>query len=339
MWFSNMIGRMTFAPILPIIEDEFQVNHAGASSIFIFQSIGYALAMVVSGLYAGRFGYKKSIVVSLAATSLSFFLIPFVKVFSLLYVFVFITGVSIGVYLPAALPLITEYFTERNWARAISIHALRRLVAIFLCPLIAVFLLQFFAWRGIFQILGVVFLVDAVVFWLMGHEVKVIRPEKNAFGELFGMRSLWTMLILFIIATGANVGLYNVTPLYLTKELSFGIGYANRVLAVSRLGAIGVALAMPLFVGRIDQVKTLFILLLVAGATTVLVGAAPAAYTGVLYCIQAIAVTGFFPLALILAAKIFSREMRSLSLGSFSPSRRSSEAARSPTSSVFRGTS
>ena len=122
LWFTNMTVRVSFAPILPLIEDEFLVNHARASSIFIFMSIGYALSMFFSGLYAGRFGYKKSIVVSLAATSLLFFLIPFVKVFSLLYVFIFIIGASIGVYLPAALPLITEYFTERHWARAIAIH-------------------------------------------------------------------------------------------------------------------------------------------------------------------------------------------------------------------------
>ena len=144
-----------------------------------------------------------------------------------------------------------------------------------------------------------VFLVDAVMFWFMGHEVKVIRSEKNAFGDLFRMRSLWTMHILFILATGANLGLYNITPLYLTKELSLSIGYANHILGLSRLGAIGVALSVPFFVHRIDQVKTLFIILLVAGILTVLVGLAPAGYTGVLLFLQAIVVTGFFPLALV----------------------------------------
>ena len=96
-WFTNMVVRLSFAPVLPLIEDEFLVTHAKASSIFIFMSMGYALSMFLSGFYAGRFGYKKSIVLSLAATSLLLFLIPFVKVFSLLYVFNFIMGASVGV--------------------------------------------------------------------------------------------------------------------------------------------------------------------------------------------------------------------------------------------------
>ena len=35
-WFSNMTVRVSFAPVLPLIEDEFLVTHARASSIFIF---------------------------------------------------------------------------------------------------------------------------------------------------------------------------------------------------------------------------------------------------------------------------------------------------------------
>ena len=90
--------------------------------------------MFLSGFYAGRFGYKRSIILSLAATSVLLFLIPFVKVFSLLYVFNFIMGASVGFYLPAVLPLITEYFAERHWARAIAIHDSGAPTGIFFCP-------------------------------------------------------------------------------------------------------------------------------------------------------------------------------------------------------------
>ena len=269
-WFTNMIVRLSFAPVLPLIEDEFLVTHAQAGSIFIFQSIGYALAMFFSGLYAGRFGYKKSIVLSLAATSLLLFLIPFVKAFPLLYVFSFMTGASIGVYLPAVLPLITEYFAEGYWARAIAIHDSGAPAGIFCCPLIALFFLQFFGWRGTFQVFAVVVLVNAVMCCFIGHEVKVVRSEKNAFGDLFRMRSLWIMTILFILATGANLGIFGIMPLYLTKELSLSIGYANHVVGLSRLGAIGVAVSVTFFVHRIDLIKALFVILLVAGILTVL---------------------------------------------------------------------
>lgn len=314
-WFTNMTVRLSFAPVLPLIEDEFLVTHAKASSIFIFMSMGYALSMFFSGFYAGRFGYKKSIALSLAATSLLLFLIPFVKAFSLLYVFNFIMGASIGAYLPAVLPLITEYFPERHWARAIAIHDSGASVGIFCCPLIALFLLQFFGWRGTFQVFAVIFLVNAVLCWFMGYEVKVIRPEKNAFGDLLRTRPLWIMNILFVLATGANLGIFGIMPLYLTKELSFGIGYANHVVSLSRLGAIGVAVSVTFFVHRIDPIKALFFILLLTGILTVFMGVAPAGYTGIFLFLQVAVVTAFFPLVFISAARIFARDARSLATG------------------------
>ena len=314
-WFTNMTVRLSFAPVLPLIEDEFLVTHAKASSIFTFMSIGYALSMFFSGFYAGRFGYKKSIALSLAATSLLLFLIPFVKAFSLLYVFNFIMGASIGAYLPAVLPLITEYFTERHWARAIAIHDSGASVGIFCCPLIALFLLPFFGWRGTFQVFAAVLLVNAVLCWFMGYEVKAVRTEENVFRDLLKTRPLWIMNILFVLASGANLGIFGIMPLYLTKELSFGIVYANHLVSLSRLGAIGIAVSVTFFVHRIDPIKALFFILLLTGILTVFIGLAPAGYTGIFLFFQVVVVTAFFPLSFVSAAKIFAREKRSPAIG------------------------
>jgi NNP family nitrate/nitrite transporter-like MFS transporter len=314
-WFTNMTVRLSFAPVLPLIEDEFLVTHARASSIFLFMSIGYALSMFFSGFYVGRFGYKKSIAFSLAATSLLLFLIPFVKTFSLLYVFNFIMGASIGIYLPSVLPLITDYFTERHWARAIAIHDSGAPVGIFCCPLIALFLLQFFGWRGTFQVFAAVLLVNAVLCWFMGYEVKAVRTEENVFRDLLKTRPLWIMNILFVLASGANLGIFGIMPLYLTKELSFGIVYANHLVSLSRLGAIGIAVSVTFFVHRIDPIKALFFILLLTGILTVFIGLAPAGYTGIFLFFQVVVVTAFFPLSFVSAAKIFAREKRSPAIG------------------------
>jgi NNP family nitrate/nitrite transporter-like MFS transporter len=58
LWFFNFTTRIIFSPILPLIEDEFMVTHVRASSIFTFQSVGYAATMILSGFYAGRIGFK-----------------------------------------------------------------------------------------------------------------------------------------------------------------------------------------------------------------------------------------------------------------------------------------
>jgi len=69
LWFNNIYSRAVFSPILPLLEDEFLVSHARASGIFMFQSVGYGISLLLTGLYAGRLGYKKSIALSLAVTS------------------------------------------------------------------------------------------------------------------------------------------------------------------------------------------------------------------------------------------------------------------------------
>ncbi len=122
LWFINFTVRAIFSPVLPLVEDEFVISHAKATSIFIFQSTGYAVSVLLSGFYSSRFGYKKTILCSLIMASAIFLSIFFVKNFQLFYVFTFLLGFATGLYLPSAISLITEYFAERDWGKSISIH-------------------------------------------------------------------------------------------------------------------------------------------------------------------------------------------------------------------------
>jgi NNP family nitrate/nitrite transporter-like MFS transporter len=315
LWFINMGVRVVFSPILPLIEDEFLVTHAQASGLFVFQAIGYAVSMLFAGFYSARFGYKKSIAVSLGISCLLFFLIPFVKVFSFLYAFSFLLGIAIGIYLPSALPLITEYFAERHWGKCIAIHDTGASFAIFSMPFLALFFLHFFNWRGIFQLFAFIFLITIGIFCLVTDEVRIKHSERAAFGDLIKTKSLWVMEILFTFAAGANLGLYSVIPLYLTKELPFSIQYANTLLGVSRLGAIAVSVLAGFLIDRLNLPKTLFVSLLVAGIFTILMGLASPGYVAVFLCIQTFVITAFFPAGLVLTAKMFSREKRSMATG------------------------
>jgi MFS transporter, NNP family, nitrate/nitrite transporter len=315
LWFANMCVRVIFSPLLPLIEDEFAVSHARASSVFMFQAVGYGLSMFFSGFFAGRIGYKRTIVVSLCVSSLLFLLIPFVKVFSLLYLFNFILGISIGMYLPSAIPLITECFAEKDWGKSIAIHDSGASVSIFSVPLIAVVCLHFMEWRGIFTVFGFVFLACAAVFQLTCGEVKIAHSPKRAFGNLVRVPSLWLMAALFTFASGANLGIYAIVPLYLTKELSLDIGYANTILGISRLGGIGVAVLAGFLVDRINLKKVMFAVMFPTGALTVLLGVASVEHVSIFLFLQAIFVTGFFPVGLVCIAKMFDRETRSMATG------------------------
>lgn len=315
LWFINMCVRVIFAPILPLIEDEFAVTHARASGIFMFQAVGYGLSMFFSGFFAGRLGYKRTIVVSLCLSGFFFLAVPFVKTFSLLYLLSLILGISIGMYMPSAIPLITEYFAEKDWGKSIAIHDSGAAVSICSIPLIAILLLQFMEWRGIFSVFGVAFLVSAAVFQFSCKEVKMIHSSKRAFGDLAKNPSLWLMAILFTFVSGANLGIYSIVPLYLTKELSLDIDYANLILFFSRLGGIMVAIVAGFMVDRVDLRKVLFFLVLLSGALTIMMALASTRSVGVVLFFQAVFVSGFYPVGLVSIARMFGREMRSMATG------------------------
>jgi NNP family nitrate/nitrite transporter-like MFS transporter len=315
IWFVNFSARIVFSPILPIIEDEFMVNHARASSLFLFLSAGYGIAMIVSGFFSGKLGYKKSIVFSLALLSLVTLLIPLIYNFYLLYLFAFVLGFSVGLYLPSAIPLITEYYAEKNWGKAIAIHDVGASGAIFATPLIALFLLHYFPWRGIFVVYACVFFTCLVVFFIVSGEVKISNPPKTIFRDVVRIRSLWLMAAIWIFGAGANLGIYSIAPLYLTKELQLSIDFANTILGISRLASIGVAVACGFLVDRFNLRKIIFLMLVITGVFTVLLGLASARYTGIVLFLQALFVTGFFPVGLVAIARIFNREMRGLATG------------------------
>ncbi|MCX5810381.1 MAG: MFS transporter [Proteobacteria bacterium] len=104
-------------------------------------------------------------------------------------------------------------------------------------------------------------------------------------------------------------------PLYLAKELGLAIGYANTILGISRLGAIGVAISCGFLIDRFNMRWVMFLVLLITGGLTVLMGVVSARFIGIILFLQAFCVTAFFPVGLVAIAKTFSREMRSLATG------------------------
>ncbi len=72
LWFGNLTIRAIFSPLLPLIEDEFTISHAKAAGIFTFTAIGYALSVSFAGVYGGGFGYKRSILISFAISTVRF---------------------------------------------------------------------------------------------------------------------------------------------------------------------------------------------------------------------------------------------------------------------------
>ncbi|OPY68509.1 MAG: putative 3-hydroxyphenylpropionic transporter MhpT [Syntrophorhabdus sp. PtaU1.Bin002] len=287
--------------------------HGPAASLY--SSRWATLSLFFSGFFCGRLGYRKSIIISLVVSSALFFSISFVKEFSLLYLLSLICGISTGIYLPSAIPLITEYFSERTWGRSIAIHDSAASISIFSAPFIALFLLRFIQWRGIFTIFGVIFALAAVTFYFVSEELKIAGARRVVVGDLIRTKALWIMAILWIFAAGANLGVYFIVPLYLTKELSLPIEYANTIFGISRLGGVAVAISVGFLVDRFSLRKIMCLILLATGILTVFVAWGSVRFMGFFLFLQASFVTGFFPVGLVCISRMFARETRGMATG------------------------
>jgi MFS transporter, NNP family, nitrate/nitrite transporter len=306
---------MMFSPVLPFIEDEFHISHAKASSIFIFQSLGYGISIFFSGLFSGTLGYKRSIMVSLIVSAFMFFLVPFTMFFNMLYVLSFILGVSAGIYIPAAIPLIIAYYEEKIWGKSIAIHDSSASIGVLGAPIIALFLLEFFQWRGIFSVLGGVFILAALIFYFLFDELKVEKANRAELHNFFRKKALWTMGIIWIFAASNSLGIYSVTPLYLTKELHLDIGYANTIFGISRLGGCAAAIGSGFLVSRFSIQKIMASILVISGIFTVFVALAGVRFIGLALFLQAIFIYGFFPAGLIALSRMFEMNIRSIAIG------------------------
>jgi NNP family nitrate/nitrite transporter-like MFS transporter len=315
LWFLNFVGRTILSPVLPLIEDEFLISHAKASSIFIFLSLGYGISIFFSGLLSGIFGYRKSIMVSLLVTAFMFFLIPVVKVFAALYAFAFIIGMATGIYIPAVIPLITSYYDDKIWSKTIAIHDSAASLGVFAAPLVATFLLRFFEWRGVLGIMGFVFVIAAITFYRLFDELKVAHVTKAVLGKFIRRRALWVLSIIWVFAASTSIGVYYITPLFLTKELYLDIGYANTIFGISRLGGFVVAISSGFLVSRFSIRTIMVLILIISGVSTTFVALAGVQFIGIALFLQASFIYGFFPAGLIAISRIFDMNVRGLATG------------------------
>jgi MFS transporter, NNP family, nitrate/nitrite transporter len=315
LWFMSFSQRTVISPILPLIEDEFNVAHAQATSIFSFISLGYAISLFFSGTFAGLFGYRKSIVLSVVVPGIVFFLIPLIKTFYVFYPLGLVLGFAAGLYLPSIMPLITEYYEERLWGKAIAAHGSAPSIAILASPFIILFILSFVQWRGVFLVLGTVLFLCAAIFYSVSEEIETEKTKSYFLGGILKKRAFWIIGTIWVFAGACNLGLYFIIPLYLVKELSMDMEHANAIFGVSRLGGAILTILLGFFVDRFSLRKSASLLVLATGVFTVLLIIRDMTCLKVVLFIQATISPLIFPIGFVAVPKLFEKEERGQAIG------------------------
>jgi sugar phosphate permease len=122
--------------------------------------------------------------------------------------------------------------------------------------------------------------------------------SKSIFGKFIRRKALWVLSIIWVFAASTSIGVYYITPLFLTKELYLNIGYANTIFGLSRLGGFVVAISSGFLVSRFSIRTIMVSILIISGASTAFVALAGVKFIGIALFLQASFIYGFFPAGL-----------------------------------------
>ncbi len=305
LWYINFSGRTIFAPLLPLIQDQLAIDNVLAGSLFTFLSGGYAVSLLVSGLLSSRIGYKRSITFGFALLSISLFCLHYAAGYASFAVLATFIGLSTGIYLPCAIPLLTAAFDRSRWGRVVALHDTAASLSILSVPLLVAFALHFFQWKNIFLIFGIVSSAAVISFLVFCPNPPPPEKSTTGFRHILLRRDFWIMTVLWVFATANGIGLYNIIPLFLVKGNHMPLHTADTVFGLSRIGGFMVSILAGLMADKIGVKRTLFSVLLITGLSTAALALAPP-FTPliVVLIIQATVSTGFFPVALVTISKL-----------------------------------
>jgi MFS family permease len=126
---------------------------------------------------------------------------------------------------------------------------------------------------------------------------------------------MWIMAIIWVCASGAFWAVYQVTPLYFTKELSLNAQYANNIFGLSRVGGIVFGVTMGFVVDRFNLKVSMFIVMFLTGLFTIFIGHTNLSVVETAMFLQGTAIMGFFAIGLMAISRMFRMEERGMASG------------------------
>jgi MFS transporter, NNP family, nitrate/nitrite transporter len=251
LWFLNFSNRAAFSPILPLIEDSLSLSHGAAGGLFTSLSIGYALSLLVAGRFVTALGYKRTIVSVCIAITLALIGLQWAESYLGYQILFFLLGTTLGAYLPAILPIITETYEQRHWGKAIALHDSAAGISIFSIPILMAFGLRYLPWKTLLLFLAAFSLLLPIPFWKVSVEPKKAASRKNgSYIDLFKRKSTWIMSLLWVFTSGSNLGVYSIMPLYLVKERGIDYYLATNLVGVSRASGIVAPIVIGFLIDR-----------------------------------------------------------------------------------------
>lgn len=297
IFFINFMARIIQAPLMPAIEQDLDLSHAEAGSLFFSLSIGYFIALMGSGFVSARINHRRAILLSIACVGIMLLSTAWSNNLAGMRAGIFLVGMAAGLYLPSAIAVITEFVDSRHWGKAIAIHEIAPNIAFVLAPLFAEAVLAQYSWRTVLIVMGIASLLAGGIYRLFGR-VGLFSGESPNFKSIRALArepSYWIMILLFGLGISGSLGLYTMLPLFLVTDHGLERDFANTLLALSRIPGVLAAFGSGWLTDRIGPKRTMILILALNGLLTVCVGVASTSWLPYLVFVQPALAVCFFP--------------------------------------------
>jgi len=316
IFFLNFISRVTLAPLTPEIEINFNLTHADAGALFFLISLGAFITLTGSGFISSRLNHKRTIIISNTALGLALIGIAFCKDVWSLRLALFMLGMAAGLYLPSGIATLTDLIKSQHWGKALAIHDIAPNLSIVAAPLIAEAIMTRYSWRIAFVFFGLTALVMGPLFARLGRGGESFgeAPSFSSLRELSTKSSYWIMVLFFSLGICATLGIYTMMPLYLVTEHGIDRGLANTLIALSRLSGLIMAFVGGWAADRFGPSRTLKIIFIISGITTVMLAVVPSSYIPLMVFLQPLVAVCFFPVGFAALSFIVPPKSRNIAV-------------------------
>jgi NNP family nitrate/nitrite transporter-like MFS transporter len=317
IFYLTFVSRIIIVPLLPILEGEFGLGHAGAGSLFLFVAAGYCVGLFSSPFISSLLNHRRTIILSALLVGGAVIITSQSASVSAMRAGLLLIGVCAGFYMPSGVALLTELVIQRHWGKAMSIHELAPNLAFVTAPLLVEALLRWMPWRTVIAGVGFASILAGVVFRFAGPggNRKGERPNLKAIGMVLGEPAFWVMGATFCLCVGGSLGVFTMLPLYLVDDLGFERELANGLIGASRVLATAVLFLAGVIADRVGYERATFGFLAGMGALTLALGffRGPLV-TPVLVFLHPITAVSVFPAVMALVPGFFPPGLRSLGM-------------------------
>jgi NNP family nitrate/nitrite transporter-like MFS transporter len=297
--FFNFLSRGLFSPLLPLIEEDFNISHAQAGRLFLIMSVSFGVCMIFSGFISKRLYHRGVIVLYEALLGLSLILCALSRNYLVFQICVGFLGVSAGLYAPSGLASVTTLAHEKHWGKALGIHELGPNLGLIVAPLLVGFTTPHLPWRLLMVFVGCANWLNGIVYvvWGRGGRFRGEPPHLGNLKPIVRSLTFWIIVLYFVLAASSAMGAYSILPTYLISEKGLNPSAVHTVVGLSRVTAIVVILTAGYLVDKVRIKLLLTVIFAIAGVFALLLGLLEGTWLLVAVFFQPMIIAAFFPIA------------------------------------------